>query len=106
MSWWKYAGGLSPGPAAIPNLANPSGLAARLLRTRPARRGCAGAQWPVNHASGVVPRPAEGQRGGANAGLQPGRIQVVGLPAEGRAQAVERIGQVPGLGSARGGSHR
>ena len=25
MSWWKYAGGLSPGPAAIPNPANPSG---------------------------------------------------------------------------------
>jgi hypothetical protein len=25
MSWWKYAGGLSPGPAAIPNLANRSG---------------------------------------------------------------------------------
>jgi hypothetical protein len=23
MSWWKYAGGLSPGPAAIPNPANP-----------------------------------------------------------------------------------
>jgi hypothetical protein len=20
MSWWRYAGGLSPGPAAIPNL--------------------------------------------------------------------------------------
>jgi hypothetical protein len=38
MSWWKYAGGLSPGPAAIPNPANPSGLAARLLRTR--RRAC------------------------------------------------------------------
>ena len=39
MSWWKCARGLSPGPAAIPNLANPSGLAARLLRTRPAHRG-------------------------------------------------------------------
>ena len=39
MSWWKYVGGLSPGPAAIPNLANPSGLAARLLRTRPAHLG-------------------------------------------------------------------
>jgi hypothetical protein len=23
MSWWKCARGLSPGPAAIPNLANP-----------------------------------------------------------------------------------
>ena len=23
MSWWKYVGGLSPGPAAIPNPANP-----------------------------------------------------------------------------------
>ena len=25
MSWWKCARGLSPGPAAIPNLANRSG---------------------------------------------------------------------------------
>jgi hypothetical protein len=39
MSWWKYVGGLTPGPAAIPNPANPRGLAARLLRTRPAHRG-------------------------------------------------------------------
>ena len=23
MSWWKCVGGLSPSPAAIPNLANP-----------------------------------------------------------------------------------
>jgi hypothetical protein len=27
MSWWKCAGSLSPGPAAIPNLANRSGCA-------------------------------------------------------------------------------
>jgi hypothetical protein len=28
MSWRKYVGRLSPSPAAIPNRANPSGLAA------------------------------------------------------------------------------
>jgi hypothetical protein len=55
MSWWKYVGGLSPSPAAIPNLANPSGLAARLLRTRPARRGWAEAAVIVGAgAAGLV----------------------------------------------------
>jgi hypothetical protein len=52
MSWWKYAGGLSPGPAAIPNPANPRSLAARLLRTRPASRGWAGAVARESRASG------------------------------------------------------
>ena len=60
MSWRKYAGGLSPGPAAIPNPANPRSLAARLLRTRPARRGWAGAmaresRGPGRAAAGTTP---------------------------------------------------
>ena len=56
MSWWRYVGGLSPGPAAIPNPANPSGLAARLLRTRPACRGWAGAVARASRFR-VVPQP-------------------------------------------------
>jgi hypothetical protein len=50
----------------------------------------------------MLEQAAEGQRGGADAGLQPGRIEVVGLPAEGRAQAVERTGEVLGLGAGEG----
>jgi hypothetical protein len=34
--------------------------------------------------------------------LQPGRVEVVGLPAEGRAQAVERTSEVLGLGASQG----
>jgi hypothetical protein len=38
----------------------------------------------------MLEQAAEGQRGGADAGLQTGRAEVVCLPVEGHAQAVER----------------
>jgi hypothetical protein len=47
----------------------------------------------------MLEQAAEGQRGGADAGLQPGRVEVVGLPAKGRAQAIERTDEVLGLGA-------
>ena len=51
MSWWKYVGGLSPGPAAIPNPANPvAWQRVYYERGQPVEDGRA--QWPVNHASG------------------------------------------------------
>jgi hypothetical protein len=50
MSWWKYVGGLSPGPAAIPNLANPSGLAAR--RELCFRSGRVGRSGRIRYAEG------------------------------------------------------
>jgi hypothetical protein len=95
MSWRKYVGGLSPGPAAIPNLANPSGPAARLLRTRPARRGWAGAVTRESRVR-VVPRrvphrPAARRRiaehrhvpGRAATGRRPGRRAVAQQPRHG-----------------------
>jgi len=54
----------------------------------------------------MLEQPAEGQRGGADAGLQPGRVQVVGLPAEDRAQAIERTSEVLSLSAGEQGLHR
>jgi hypothetical protein len=76
MSWWKCARGLSPGPAAIPNPASPSGLAARLLRTRPARRGWAGAVARESRASGSC-------RGRYHTDRQPGALQYTARCPEG-----------------------
>jgi hypothetical protein len=45
----------------------------------------------------VLEQATQRQRGRANSGLQPGRVKVVGLPAEGRAQAVERADEMLGL---------
>ena len=47
----------------------------------------------------MLEQAAEGQRGGANASLQPSRVHVVCLPAERRAKAVERTDKVLGLGA-------
>src|SRR5215475_13592010 len=47
----------------------------------------------------MLEQATKGQRGRADAGLQPGRVEVIGLPAEGRAQAVERTSEVLGLGA-------
>jgi len=52
--------------------------------------------------SEMLEQAAEGQRGGADAGLQSGCVEVVGLPPEGRAQAVERTDEVLGLGAGEG----
>ena len=58
-----------------------------------------GREGVVLHGGEMLEQAAEGQRGGADAGLQPGRVEVVGLPAEGRAQAVERTEEVLDLGA-------
>ena len=50
----------------------------------------------------MLEQGAEGQRGDTDTGLQPGRVEVVGLPAEGRAKAVERTNEVLGLGAGQG----
>src|SRR5215831_21333746 len=42
----------------------------------------------------MLEQAAERQRGGTDAGLQPGRVEIVDLPAEGRPQPVERTGEV------------
>jgi hypothetical protein len=54
----------------------------------------------------MLEQPAEGKRGGADAGLQPNRVKVVGLPAEGCAQAVERTDEVLSLGAGEWGFPR
>ena len=56
----------------------------------------------VLHRSQMLEQAADGQRGGTDSGLQSGRVQIVGLPAEGRAQAVERTDEVLGLGAGQG----
>jgi len=62
-----------------------------------------GGEGVVLLGSEMLEQAAEGQRGGADAGLQPGRVEVVGLPAEGRAQAAERTDDVLGRGAGEGG---
>jgi hypothetical protein len=42
---------------------------------------------------------AKGQRGGADTGPQPGRVKVIGLPAESHAEPVERTDELLGLGT-------
>src|SRR6266566_832276 len=61
-----------------------------------------GANTRSLHHCQVLEQAAEGQRRGAEPGLQPGDGQVVGLPAEGRAQPVERARQLLDLGAGQG----
>ena len=63
-----------------------------------------GGKGVVLLGSEMLEQAAEGQRGGADAGLQPGRVEVVGLPAEGRAQAAERTTTCSASVPAKGGS--
>jgi hypothetical protein len=50
----------------------------------------------------VLEQATERQRRGGDAELKPGRIETVGLPAEGRAQPVERTDDVLDLGAGEG----
>jgi hypothetical protein len=50
----------------------------------------------------VLEQAAEGQRGGADAGPQPARVEVVGLPAERRTQPVERTNEMLDLATGQG----
>jgi hypothetical protein len=50
----------------------------------------------------MLEETAEGQRRSTDAGPQPGRVEVVSLPAEGSAQAVERTHEVFHLGAGEG----
>ena len=50
----------------------------------------------------MLEQAAEGQRGGTDTGLQSGPVEVVGLPAEGCAQPVERTDEVLDLGAGEG----
>ena len=77
----------------------PAGGVPRRADRRPGRLGGEGI---VLHGSEMLEQAAEGQRGGAGAGLQPCRVEVVSLPAEGRAQAVQRTDEVLDLGAGNG----
>jgi hypothetical protein len=50
----------------------------------------------------MLEQPAEGQHGGADAGLQPGRVHAIGLPAQARL-ATQLVGHT---GYARAGADR
>jgi hypothetical protein len=50
----------------------------------------------------MLEQPAKGQRGSADPDLQSGRVEIVGLEPERRAQPVEGPGQVRGLGTSHG----
>ncbi len=47
----------------------------------------------------MLEQAAQRQCGGADSGLQPDRVKVVGLPAEGCAEPVEGTDEVLGLGA-------
>jgi hypothetical protein len=96
----KLVGGVVGGKGELPVVA--AVPADRVPRRTDRLSAQPGGGVVVLHRSEMLEQAAEGQRGDTDAGLQSGRIKIVSLPTEGRAQTIERTDEVLCLGAGQG----
>jgi hypothetical protein len=96
----KLVGGVVGGKGELPVVA--AVPADRVPRRTDRLSAQPGGGVVVLHRSEMLEQAAEGQVGDTDAGLQSGRIKIVSLPTEGRAQTIERTDEVLCLGAGQG----